>query len=84
MNWLIAQASDAAAAGIPALIAQFGFGGILVVVVMRGMERIEHTLKGLSRALWSDLASRPYSQPFVKEQAKKICAQMDADDEKRR
>ena len=64
---------------------QFVFVLTMVWIVLRGQERMEaaqhttdHVLRGLSRALWVDLASRPYSDAATKVQARKIIAEMDA------
>jgi len=61
-----------------ALIAQLGFGGMILLVVSRWLERIDHTLKGLSMALWTDLASRPQATDYIKETAKNQIARMEA------
>ncbi len=75
---LLSQISESTAGGLPGLVVQFGFGGVVLLMVHRGMERIEHTLRGLSRALWMDLASRPYTDKIIRDQAHKIVAEMDA------
>lgn len=59
------------------LIPQLGFGGLALWVVARGQERIEHVLRGLSIALWTDLAARPYADAFVKDQARKILTELE-------
>lgn len=85
MTNLLAQAAD-----YGPLVSQFGFGGALMWILVHRLDRYEdanarraerndHILRGLSRALWVDLASRPYSDRPTKDQAKKILAEMDAE-----
>lgn len=78
------------------LVSQFGFAGALLWILVRRLdryedlnerraERFEHVLRGLSRALWIDLAARPYSDLATKEQARKILSEMgDENDRPRR
>ena len=82
MKEVIAQISESTAGGIPGLVVQFGFGGVVLLMVHKGLERIEHTLRGLSKALWMDLASRPYTDKIIRDQANKIVAEMDAERKK--
>lgn len=35
-------------------------------------ENVEHVIRGLSKAMWLDLAERPTSSPFVKEEAARM------------
>lgn len=68
---LFAQLSD-----YGPLVSQFGFGGLLVWVVSVRLDRLEHTLKGLSKALWMDLAQR--SGPgFIRDEAKRMLSRME-------
>lgn len=60
-----------------AIVAQCGFGGMVLIIVSRWLERIDHSLKGLSMALWSDLASRPSSTPYIKDMAQKQITRME-------
>lgn len=67
------------------LVAQYGFGGVLIVVVLRGfdmivraLERVEHTMKGLGMAIWTDLASRPHVDQVTKNRANSAIAKMEA------
>ncbi len=64
------------------LLAKVGWPGIVLLIVARGLERIEHTVRGLSMALWMDLASRPHSDPFIKQTAQKEIARMEAREKK--
>ncbi len=71
------------------LVAQFGFGGATLWVLVKWMEsitkwmeRIDHTMRGLSKAMWMDLASRDGAEAFVKEHARKMVEKMDADSNK--
>tara|TARA_R110000868_G_scaffold187831_2_gene430549 strand:- start:101 stop:349 length:249 start_codon:yes stop_codon:yes gene_type:complete len=82
MKEVIAQISESTTGGIPGLVVQFGFGGVVLLMVHKGLERIEHTLRGLSKALWMDLASRPYTDKIIRDQANKIVAEMDAERKK--
>lgn len=69
---VLAQLTDAGP-----LIAQFGFGGLLVWIVTVRLDRIEHTMRGLSKALWMDLAER--SGPgWIRDEAKRTLDNMDA------
>lgn len=61
------------------MVPQLGFGGLVLWIVSRGLERIEHVLRGLSIALWTDLAARPYSDQFIKEQARKILSDLESE-----
>lgn len=86
---LLAQVTD-----LGSVLPQVGFGGTLLVVIIRWLNRVEvfittrldamertsaqrneetnHVIRGLSKAMWMDLASRPYSEPFIKEEAKRM------------
>lgn len=83
------------------LLPQAGFGGALLVIVIKWLNRVEtfittqfaameraaaaraeetnHVMRGLSKALWMDLASRPYSEPFIKDEARRMVTKMDAE-----
>ncbi len=53
------------------LISQLGFGGLLTWIVSVRLDRLEHTLKGLSKAMWMDLAQR--SGPgFIQDEARRM------------
>lgn len=76
---VVAQITD-----VPPWISQLGFGGIIVWVVLSGinridsrLERMEHTQRGLSSALWADLAARSPEGSFIYEQAKKMLSKME-------
>lgn len=76
----VAQAAD-----YGTLIAQFGFGGAVLWILVKWMEsitkwmeRIDHTIRGLSKAMWMDLASRPSADAIIKKHAMEMVAQMDA------
>lgn len=74
------------------LVAQFGFGGAVLFILVRWldsvtkwmeridnrMERSDHTMRGLSKALWMDLASRPNADSIIKEHAKQMVVRMDS------
>lgn len=69
----------------PASVMQFGFGGALLIVITRFLDRmmdrleaLEHTMKGLSKALWMDLSCRPDASGFVREEAKRMLDRMEA------
>lgn len=68
--------------GIMDIVTKVGWPGVVLLVVMRGLERIEHTVKGLSMALWMDLSSRPNADDFVKKTAAKEIAKMEAREKK--
>lgn len=62
-----------------------GWPGVVLLFVMRGMERIErameqfaHSNKGLSMAIWMELASRPHADPFFKAAAQREINKMEA------
>ena len=61
---------------ISSIIAQVGWPGLVLWIVVRALDRIEHSLKGLSKALWMDLASRPHADEFVKQEARRMLAKM--------
>lgn len=70
---------------MPAMIAQYGWPGIVLLVVIRWLQRIEkacdrmeHSNRGLTKSLWTDLASRPYSSNFIKAEADRELARMEA------
>jgi hypothetical protein len=70
-----------------AIIFQFFFVLTVAWLIVRGQERAErnqlttdHILRGLSRAMWFDLANRPNADTFVKLQANKILSEMDAEE----
>lgn len=82
MNHIISQLPKGSATVAAQLVTQLGLGDVLSLIFMRGMERIEHTLRGLSRAPWMDLASRPYTDKIIREQAHRVVAEMDAEKKK--
>lgn len=66
-------------------LAQMGFGGALLVIVARFLDRmmdrleaLEHTMKGLSKAMWMDLSCRPDASGFVRQEAKRMLERMEA------
>ena len=66
-------------------LAQMGFGGALLVIVARFLDRmmdrleaLEHTMKGLSKAMWMDLSCRPDASGFVQQEAKRMLERMEA------
>ena len=66
-------------------LAQMGFGGALLVIVARFLDRmmdrleaLEHTMKGLSKALWMDLSCRPDASEFVRQESKRMLDRMEA------
>lgn len=73
------------------MVAQLGFGGVLILVVLRGfdliirsLERIDHTMKGLGRAVWMDLASRPHADQYIRDEAHRVIERMDAQEDVKR
>ncbi len=61
------------------LLPQFGFGGLVVWVVVSWLKKIEvslenlnHTVRGLSKAIYLDLAERAQPGSFVREEAKRM------------
>lgn len=67
----VAQISDYGPA-----IGQFGFGGVTLWIVNSRLTALEHTMKGLSKAMWMDLAQR--SGPgFIQEEARRMLAKME-------
>lgn len=99
MQHFIAQATELAALAGP--WAQMGFGGALLYVIVRWLQRIEnvvssrlegveHAMRGLSKAIWLDLANRADAGSFVREEAKKsidranVREQVEADEIARR
>ncbi len=83
MHALILATFLAQVADFGPLVAQFGFGGLLVWIVTVRLDRIEHTMRGLSKALWMDLAHR--SGPgWIRDEAERTLDRMDANDSKRR
>ncbi len=84
MQHLIAQAADLATVAGP--WAQMGFGGALLIIIIRWLQRIEsvvsnrlegveHAMRGLSKAIWLDLANRADAGSFVREEAKRSLQQ---------
>lgn len=70
---------------VPQFVSQLGFGGIIVWVVLAGinridsrLERMEHTQRGLSSALWADLAARSPEDSFIYKQATKMLAKIES------
>lgn len=80
------------------LVAQFGFGGALLWIMVKWMEsviklmerilvwmeRTDHTLRGLSKALWMDLASRDCADRIVRDHAKQMVSRLEEDERKPR
>lgn len=79
MHHLLAQITSDS---IIDLATKIGWPGVVLLLVSRGIERIEHTMKGLSMALWMELASRPHTNPFVRRMADKEIAKMEAQEKK--
>lgn len=73
MSHFLAQLADVP---IGSIIAQVGWPGLVLWIVVRSLDRIEHSVKGLSKALWMDLASRPHADDFVKNEAKRMLSRM--------
>jgi len=72
------------------MVAQYGFGGVLIIVVLRGFdlcvraqERLDHTMKGLAMAIWTDLAVRPYIDEATRKRAEIAIQKMEASSTKR-
>lgn len=83
MIHLIAQFP--ASGDISSLITSFGWPGVVLLVVIRWLQRIEkacdrmeHSNRGLTKSLWTDLASRPYSSSFIKAEADRELAKIEA------
>lgn len=74
-----AQMADPQVAG---LITSVGWPGLVVWIMTRHMDRMESTLKGLSKALWYDLATRDSSNDAIKAEAKKELQRMAPKDER--
>ncbi len=74
MQHFIAQVSE-----YGPLISSIGFPGVVLLILVRWLERIDHTLSGLSRALWCDLASRPGIDAYIKQEAKRMLAKLDGE-----
>lgn len=79
MNLILSQISGDL---ILDLTAKIGWPGIVLVLVNQRIDRIEHTMKGLSMALWMDLASRPHADPFIHKTAQKEIARLEAQEKK--
>lgn len=78
----IAQLSEAVSGLAP--VAQMGFGGALLIIVVRWLTRVEagladvtHAMRGLSKAIWMDLAERAVPGSFIREEAKRTLQRMD-------
>lgn len=61
------------------LIPQLGFGGVLIWVIVSWLKKIEtslenlnHTIRGLNKAIYLDLAERATPGSFVREEAKRM------------
>lgn len=54
------------------ILAKVGWPGAVLWIVVRRLDSLEHAMKGVSKALWMDLASRPDAAPFVKAEAKRM------------
>lgn len=54
------------------VITKVGWPGAVLWIVVRRLDSLEHAMKGVSKALWMDLASRPDAAPFVKAEAKRM------------
>ena len=59
------------------IITQVGWPGLVLWIVVRALDRIEHNLRGLSKAMWMDLAARPGADEFVKNEAKRMLRKLD-------
>lgn len=69
----------------PAAAVQFTFGGALLVIISKFLDRmmdrlesLEHTMKGLSKALWMDLSVRPDATEFVRQESRRMLDKMEA------
>lgn len=54
------------------ILAKVGWPGAVLWIVVRRLDSLEHAMKGVSKALWMDLASRPDAAPFVKAEARRM------------
>lgn len=61
------------------LVPQLGFGGVTIWIVVRwlskmeqSLENLNHTMRGLSKAIYLDLAERATPGSFVREEAKRM------------
>lgn len=77
--------AQAALGDLAPLIGQIGWPGVVLLIVVKWLQRLEraidrseHTNRGLSKALWMDLASRPYSSAYIKAEADRMITRMDA------
>lgn len=84
--YIIAQTSLAQAADYGPLVAQFGFGGATLWILVKWMDsittwmgRIDHALRSLSKAMWMDLASRESADKFVRDHARQMVSQLEND-----
>lgn len=75
MNHLLSQINQEM---VMDLLTKFGWPGVMLLIVMRGLERIEHTVRGLSMALWMELSTRRDADPFVRATAQREIAKMEA------
>lgn len=64
------------------LVSQIGWPGLILYIVVTRLDRLEHTLKGLSKALWMDLASRPYTDIIIKDIARAEISKMESSGKK--
>lgn len=60
------------------IVAKIGWPGVILILLSRGLDRLDHTVKGLSMALWMDLSTRHGADPFVRETARKEIAKLEA------
>lgn len=72
MDSFLAQVADYAP-----IVSSVGFPGVVLIILVRWLERMDHTLQGLSRALWCDLASRPGVDAYIKQEAKRMMTKID-------
>ena len=79
MSHFFAQMADYAQ-----IATQVGWPGLVLWLVVRALDRIEHSLKGLSKALWMDLASRNHGDPYIKSVAQREIDRMEAKNEDRK
>lgn len=72
---IIAQIDAAWAADIATRV---GWPGIVLWIVASKLDQMEHTMRGLSKALWMDLAQRSTADDFIRKESEKMLAKMEA------
>lgn len=88
---LIAQSE---VANFTPILAQFGWPGLILLIIIKWLDRMErvvergfenqaHVNRGLSKALWTDLAARPYSDAMIKAEAIRELAKIQVEAEEK-